>query len=54
MKQAGIQMPIWSRVMCRTQPSQRASDSFVIPMGFVGTWEVLEKVSKLYVIVTPQ
>ncbi len=31
-----------------------AGDSFVIPMGFVGTWEVLEKVRKLYVIVTPQ
>ncbi len=31
-----------------------AGDSFVIPMGFAGTWEVLEKVRKLYVIVTPQ
>lgn len=31
-----------------------AGDSFVIPKGFVGTWEVLEKVRKLYVIVTPQ
>ncbi|WP_198939351.1 cupin domain-containing protein [Motiliproteus sp. MSK22-1] len=28
-------------------------DSFVIPAGFVGTWEVLEPVRKLYVIVTP-
>ncbi len=31
-----------------------AGDSFVIPMGFMGTWEVLEEVRKLYVIVTPQ
>ncbi len=30
-----------------------AGDSFVIPAGFVGTWEVLEPVRKLYVIVTP-
>ncbi len=29
-------------------------DSFVIPSGFVGSWEVLEKVRKLYVIVTPK
>ncbi len=29
-------------------------DSFVIPAGFVGTWEVLEPVRKLYVIVTPK
>jgi len=31
-----------------------AGDSFVIPMGFAGTWEVVEPVNKLYVIVTPQ
>ena len=31
-----------------------AGDSFVIPRGFVGTWEVLEPVRKLYVIVTPK
>lgn len=31
-----------------------AGDSFVIPMGFAGTWEVVEPVRKLYVIVTPQ
>jgi uncharacterized cupin superfamily protein len=31
-----------------------AGDSFVIPQGFMGTWEVVEKVQKLYVIVTPQ
>jgi len=29
-------------------------DSFVIPAGFVGSWEVLEPVRKLYVIVTPK
>ncbi len=28
-------------------------DSFVIPSGFDGTWEVIEPVRKLYVIVTP-
>ncbi len=31
-----------------------SGDSFVIPSGFVGTWEVLEPVRKLYVIVTPK
>lgn len=31
-----------------------AGDSFVIPQGFAGTWEVVEPVCKLYVIVTPQ
>lgn len=31
-----------------------AGDSFVIPMGFAGTWEVVEPVRKLYVIVTPK
>ena len=30
-----------------------AGDSFVIPAGFVGSWEVLEPVRKLYVIMTP-
>ena len=30
-----------------------AGDSFVIPTGFIGTWEVIEPVRKLYVIVTP-
>jgi hypothetical protein len=28
-----------------------AGDSFVIPAGFVGVWEVQESVKKLYVIV---
>ena len=31
-----------------------AGDSFVIPAGFVGTWEVVETVRKLYVIVEPK
>jgi uncharacterized cupin superfamily protein len=31
----------------------RKGDSFVIPAGFVGTWEVLEAVSKFYVIYEP-
>jgi len=31
-----------------------AGDSFVIPAGFSGTWEVLEPVRKLYVILTPK
>ena len=31
-----------------------AGESFVIPMGFAGSWEVVEPVRKLYVIVTPQ
>ena len=30
-----------------------AGDSFVIPAGFVGTWEVIEPVAKLYVIYEP-
>ncbi len=29
-------------------------DSFVIPAGFSGTWEVLKPVRKLYVILTPK
>ena len=28
--------------------------SFVMPAGFTGTWEVLEPVSKLYVVYEPQ
>ena len=31
-----------------------AGDSFVIPAGFVGSWEVLEPVRKLYVIMAPK
>ena len=30
-----------------------AGDSFVIPAGFAGTWQVLEPTSKLYVIFEP-
>ena len=30
--------------------SFRAGDSFVVPAGFVGTWDVREPTSKLYVI----
>jgi hypothetical protein len=32
------------------QWSFKAGDSFVIPAGFAGTWEVLEPTAKLYVI----
>ncbi|HEY7640459.1 MAG TPA: cupin domain-containing protein [Steroidobacteraceae bacterium] len=31
----------------------KAGDSFVIPAGFVGTWETLEPTAKLYVIYEP-
>ena len=31
-----------------------AGDSFVIPSGFSGTWEVLEDVRKLYAIFEPK
>ena len=31
----------------------KAGDSFVIPAGFVGTWETIEPTSKLYVIYEP-
>jgi uncharacterized cupin superfamily protein len=31
----------------------RAGDRFVIPRGFVGTWEVIETTRKLYVIYEP-
>lgn len=31
----------------------KAGDSFVVPAGFVGTWEVLELTAKLYVIHEP-
>lgn len=32
----------------------KAGDRFVIPAGFKGTWEVLEKARKVYVIYEPQ
>jgi len=32
----------------------RAGDSFVVPAGFVGVWEVLEPMSKLYAIFAGQ
>jgi uncharacterized cupin superfamily protein len=35
------------------QWSFEAGDSFVVPAGFVGTWEVLEQTAKLYVIYEP-
>ena len=31
----------------------RAGDRFVVPRGFVGTWEVVELTKKLYVIYEP-
>jgi uncharacterized protein len=31
----------------------KAGDSFVIPAGFVGTWETIEPTAKLYVIYEP-
>lgn len=33
--------------------SFQAGDSFVIPAGFVGTWQVLEPTQKLYVVFEP-
>ena len=35
------------------QWSFKAGDSFVIPAGFSGTWEVIEPTAKLYVIYEP-
>jgi uncharacterized protein len=35
------------------QWSFAAGDSFVIPAGFVGTWETIEPTAKLYVIYEP-
>lgn len=32
----------------------RAGDSFVIPAGFEGVWEVLEPARKLYAVYEPQ
>lgn len=31
----------------------RTGDSFVVPAGFVGVWQVIEPLSKLYVIFEP-
>jgi len=31
-----------------------AGDSFVVPAGFVGTWEILEPARKIYVIFEPR
>jgi len=33
-----------------TAMTVRAGDSFVIPRGFVGTWEVLEETTKRFVM----
>lgn len=45
------------RVLIESARGQRwtfqAGDSFVVPAGFVGTWEVLEPTAKLYVIYEP-
>ena len=35
------------------QWSFKAGDSFVVPAGFAGTWEVIEPAAKLYVIYEP-
>ncbi|HKU15448.1 MAG TPA: cupin domain-containing protein [Steroidobacteraceae bacterium] len=35
------------------QWSFAAGDSFVVPAGFAGTWEVIEPAAKLYVIYEP-
>ena len=32
----------------------RAGDSFVVPAGFSGTWQVLERARKLYAIFEPE
>jgi hypothetical protein len=32
----------------------RSGDSFVVPAGFVGTWEVIEDCRKLYAIFEPR
>jgi uncharacterized cupin superfamily protein len=36
-----------------TRHEFKAGDSFVVPAGFEGTWEVLEATSKLYTIFAP-
>jgi len=36
-----------------TQREFGAGDTFVVPAGFEGTWEVLEAARKLYVIYEP-
>ena len=33
-----------------TSVTVRAGDSFVIPRGFVGTWEVIERTTKRFVV----
>jgi hypothetical protein len=37
-----------------TETLVSAGDSFVIPAGFSGTWQVLEKARKVYVIYEPK
>jgi uncharacterized cupin superfamily protein len=32
----------------------KGGDAFIIPPGFKGTWETVEKVKKHYVILTPK
>ena len=36
-----------------TETLFEAGDSFVVPLGFSGTWQVLEKARKVYVIYEP-
>lgn len=46
------------RVMITSEEGERmefgAGDSFVVPAGFVGTWEVTEDCRKLYAIFEPR
>jgi uncharacterized cupin superfamily protein len=46
------------RIVITSESGERwefnAGDSFVIPSGFSGTWEVLEDCRKLYVIYQPR
>ena len=36
-----------------TETVVAAGDSFIVPAGFAGTWQVLEKARKVYVIFEP-
>ena len=46
------------RVVIESVSGERSSfgagDAFVVPAGFVGTWEVLEDCSKIYAIFEPR
>jgi len=56
---ANNSLPVYGRrVVLTNETGERMEftrgDSFVVPAGFTGTWEVLEECRKLYAIFEPR